>query len=174
MTALLEPTLSGGRKIAPLRARVDKFDPPRAEFKVSLPVSSPWVCHDTKSNAKFVSFVLVVEVAKARWVVHRRYSDFRTLAEAMSKTEGLATLPRLPGRHLFGNFDDLTIERRRALLERYVRALLSDHKLCTEAALLEFLGARPRKYRSLDLFPYASRSGHFREEETCGTSCSVM
>lgn len=76
-----------------------------------------------------------------RWVVRRRYGDFRAL-EAGLRDAGCAGAPPLPGKVLFGNLNDRVIDARRVDLEKYLRAVVADDGARETPAALEFLGAQ--------------------------------
>lgn len=153
-------TVSGG-------ARAPQETPPRSSSQqivlpglmVSMP--SAGLERQSRTNTQFVSYDVVVQVDGHRWIVHRRYTDFRALADGIAGAK--RKLPKLPGRSWFGNFDDAVIEARRADLEAYLQGVVEDDDARAQTATLEFLGAQTLQLGSLDSFPYAMRSGRFSQ-----------
>ncbi|KAJ8602507.1 hypothetical protein CTAYLR_001266 [Chrysophaeum taylorii] len=171
-------------------ARVSPREAPRGKLIVTMPASSVCTRCDPNTNTKFISFDVVVEAGSEQWVVHRRYTDFCALAEAMGTTS--TALPKLPPKRIWGNFDAKVLEGRRQELERYVQSLLDDAILRDEDALLDFLGFM-HGARHLEDFPYSVRSGQYAlprlrklrsrndlrganpiAPELCGPRCAVM
>ena len=76
------------------------------------------------SNTQFVSYDVLVQVDGHRWVVHRRYKDFRALDDGIKKLD--CSPPKLPGKQMFGNFEDNFIEQRRCDLEAYLQAVVDN------------------------------------------------
>lgn len=117
-------------------------------------------------------------------MVHRRYSDFQALEDAIQSSEVQGMTTRLPKRRFWGNYDSQFLERRRTDLEAYLQALLAHDVLCEDTFVLDFLGARTNMGASYDSFGFAMRSGKYkvkahrnseiRDDMECHSVCSVM
>lgn len=85
--------------------------------------------------------VIQIEVMTAsdQWTVLRRYSDFVTLQQKLSRLHAMRK-DLLPGKRLMGRLSAEVIEQRRNGLERYLQRLINSNKeVVFSPPLLEFL-----------------------------------
>ena len=75
--------------------------------------------------ASFVQYKLKVLSPDSTWFVLKRYTDFEMLHKEIKKRlVDRSLLPSLPGKLLFGNFDDARIQQRKFDLTTYINRLL--------------------------------------------------
>lgn len=166
--------------------------PLAGEFKIeciSVPSVSLRRGGPAQSGAQFSVFALVVEAISGgsplRWTVHRRYTDFESLNNKLSKSYN--DLPALPGKRVVGNFSSAFLDERRLQLQDYLRNLLNEPRLVTSAGFMNFIGAvqfidQVKESGAMTSFPYTFRSGRYAprpansksEDEPCrAAKCTV-
>jgi len=134
------------------------------QLQVTMPSWSVIWRQEEKGKSKFVIFDIMVHAGQRQWMVHRRYSDFVALEEAVASRDVKGMERRLPRRRFYGNYDAAFLERRRADLEAYLQALVGHAVLAEEPYVLDFLGARSNLGAdpSYDSFGFVMRSGHHK------------
>jgi hypothetical protein len=90
-------------------------------------------------NDGYVSYEIACLVEELRWVVVRRYSEFLDMHDVLVQRHGI---PRamLPPKKYIGNFSSDFLEKRRADLEAYLRAIFDFFKVTQPREVMEFLG----------------------------------
>jgi hypothetical protein len=100
---------------------------------------------DPATRKGFTEYSITVKSASLQWTVHKRYSEFRTLAAALrkakvNKKKQFEELPSLPGVKLFGNMKAEFIEQRLTQLNTYFQACLLLPNVTSNIQFLEFMG----------------------------------
>lgn len=68
--------------------------------------------------------------------VKRRYSDFEVFRDILERESARVTIPPLPGKMIFGRFEDHNIELRRQGLERFMKIVVGHPLLQTGSRVL--------------------------------------
>mmetsp|Transcript_38258 Transcript_38258/g.95792 ORF Transcript_38258/g.95792 Transcript_38258/m.95792 type:complete len:142 (+) Transcript_38258:123-548(+) len=87
----------------------------------------------------YTVYVMRVMNGSQSWVAEKRYSDFACLDEVLRSKFWYMSVPKLPAKKLFFNFDDDFVERRRKELETYIHAILQVACFSQSDELWQFL-----------------------------------
>lgn len=93
----------------------------------------------TRDGATWTYGVLVTTAEQKRWTVFRRFSEFHSLYERLTRTWGLQGVPSPPPKMLGRPQSPTRIEERRAQLALWLQSVCRRADLRTCPALLEFL-----------------------------------
>jgi hypothetical protein len=74
--------------------------------------------------ADYTVYIMRVLNGSQSWVCEKRYSDFACLDEVLRSKFWYMSVPKLPAKKLFFNFDKDFVEKRRQELETYIQAIL--------------------------------------------------
>jgi len=99
---------------------------------------------DTARNTlgiRHTAYVVEVDDCGRIYTRHRRYTNFLWLHRELRRRELACTLPELPPKKAMGSMEQDFVDRRRQLLEGYVRALLRLPAVVLDDALWAFLDA---------------------------------
>jgi len=105
------------------------------------------VDHETiKDKSRFTLFKTEISTDKGKFLVLRRYSEFRDLYEKLSKKYPSEKY-KFPKKRFVGNFDHDFLDSRQKGLHDFIQKVLSDPKLSNDKIVMDFLFDTPRHGR---------------------------
>ena len=129
---------------APLLAPPGPVRPLRAGLLTARVTGSSVVGDSFSTHVAYE--LLVADGLGARWLVHRRFSNFEALHKRLKalRARGRHKLP--PKRILFHSPEGNFMDARKQLLDSYLQDILADARLCASPEVWDFLSSHSRSY----------------------------
>lgn len=108
-------------------------------LRISMPRAE--VTKSSLLNFRHTAYVVEIDDCGKTYMRHRRFKNFVWLHIELRRRELACALPELPPKKGFGNLDSSFVERRRIMLEEYLRALLALPAVILDDTLWAFLDA---------------------------------
>lgn len=100
------------------------------------------ICNYKVTEGGFLSSSFVeyeIETIPVNWKIKRRYKDFLWLRDVLIASFPGIFIPPIPGKKSHGNLKDTTINKRKFLLNKYIKSVIRNPILKRSEAILAFL-----------------------------------
>eukprot|EP00294_Goniomonas_avonlea_P016975 CAMPEP_0114544522 /NCGR_PEP_ID=MMETSP0114-20121206/2922_1 /TAXON_ID=31324 /ORGANISM="Goniomonas sp, Strain m" /LENGTH=144 /DNA_ID=CAMNT_0001728909 /DNA_START=11 /DNA_END=445 /DNA_ORIENTATION=+ len=92
-------------------------------------------------SSDFTAYTYIVSTSSDTWEMKKRYRDFLDFDDMLQRKYGdiMAKVPPLPPKKIIGALSPSLVKERRASLEAYLKAVLSQPVIAASAEIVEFL-----------------------------------